>query len=225
MTVAVWTAVGALVAGLVSVRSLHWLKSEGHRYADERGQVVPSFRWLVPLSVVAGGLVFGTRVEQSPVLAVTHLGAVVLLVVLAAIDLDVRRLPDRFTKPAVPIFAVLLTVQAWVGGEWTDLRRAVLAAVILTAWYGLMVLIVPAGGLGLGDVKLMPTVGLLLGYLGWDAVLASQVVAYVFAGVHAVAILARGGSRKSTLALGPHLVAGVLTVLVAPALAALVTGG
>jgi leader peptidase (prepilin peptidase)/N-methyltransferase len=132
---------------------------------------------------------------------------VVALVVLAAIDLRRRLLPNVVVLPA----SALLLVLAFAADPDAGARRLLWAtgtfAVLLV-----LALLRPAA-LGMGDVKL----AFLLGAgLGGD-VLAGFLVGTLAAGVAAVALLARhgGAARRMPIPLGPFLVLGALVVLVA----------
>ncbi len=76
----------------------------------------------------------------------------------------------------------------------------------------LMVLVTP-NGLGLGDVKLGPLLGLYLGWLGVAPVVLGVFLGFVVQAVLAVVLLAaRRVSRDSALPFGPALLAGALVV-------------
>jgi leader peptidase (prepilin peptidase) / N-methyltransferase len=65
--------------------------------------------------------------------------------------------------------------------------------------------------LGLGDVKLAPTLGLALGWLSWGTVAVGVFAGFLLGGLAGVAaILVLGLTRKSLLPFGPWLVAGAL---------------
>jgi prepilin signal peptidase PulO-like enzyme (type II secretory pathway) len=130
-----------------------------------------------------------------------------VLVLLAAIDLQRRLLPNVLVLPTA---AVLLAL-ALVADPHDGVRRLLWAtgafAVLL-----LLDLLRPAA-LGMGDVKL----AFLLGAgLGADVVLGF-LVGSLAAGVAAVALLVRHGStaRRMPIPLGPFLALGALVVLFA----------
>lgn len=132
----------------------------------------------------------------------------VVTVALAAIDLDVRRLPNALVLPSYPIVAAILGVDAIVAGEWWPLVRAVIGLALMGGYYMLMKLLWPAG-MGLGDVKLAGVLGLAAGYLGW-AELAVAIIAGPLVGglVVAVPLLTRRLSLKAKVPYGPALIAG-----------------
>jgi leader peptidase (prepilin peptidase)/N-methyltransferase len=72
--------------------------------------------------------------------------------------------------------------------------------------------------MGLGDVKLAPTLGLALGWLSWGAVAFGVFAGFLLgalAGLAAIALL--GLTRKSLLPFGPSLVTGALLGVLAGA--------
>jgi leader peptidase (prepilin peptidase) / N-methyltransferase len=136
-------------------------------------------------------------------------------VALAAIDLQVQRLPDRLTLPAYPAMLALLVAAAVAGHHALPLVRAVLGCLALGGAYLLLGLIRP-GGIGGGDIKLAGLVGLALGWLGWPAVLGGAALGFILAAVAALALLAaRRITWRSHLSFGPFLIGGALLVMLA----------
>lgn len=214
--------IGAAGAGVPALVAQRWLGSGAHRYEDEADIRRGALAWLVPVAVLVGALL-GLAWGDRPALAVVFVLASVVLLVLTAIDIDVRRLPDRLTYPLFLGSLVGLFVVGLVEGELDDWVRALLGAAALGGLYFLLALIGGGNRMGLGDVKLSPSVGLLLGYLSWTHVVLGTAVCILSAGVVAAVLLIRGASRKSHLAFGPHMVIGALVVLVLPAFAPLFT--
>ena len=67
------------------------------------------------------------------------------------------------------------------------------------------------GGLGVGDVRLVPVLGWHLGFLGYDEAIWAIFIACVGASVVGVSLIAVGrGSLKRRLAFGPYLALGTL---------------
>ena len=91
------------------------------------------------------------------------------------------------------------------------------AAAAVGAFFLLLALISPRG-MGLGDVKLAPTLGLALGWLSWGTVAVGVFAGFLLGGLAGVgAILLLGLTRKSLLPFGPWLVAGALLGVLAGA--------
>jgi leader peptidase (prepilin peptidase)/N-methyltransferase len=134
-------------------------------------------------------------------------------VVLAQVDLAVHRLPDRVTYPAAAVCAAALLADAALLGTWPDLLRALLAAAAAGGVSLLAALAAPSG-LGLGDVKLLALLGLLLGWAGWGVLLAG-----VFLGLLAGAagslllVAARRAGWRTAVPFGPPLLLGAVLAL------------
>jgi leader peptidase (prepilin peptidase)/N-methyltransferase len=146
-------------------------------------------------------------------LALCFLGA--LGVALAAIDLSVQRLPDRLTLPAYPVLIGLLLVAALAGHDLGALWRALLGGLALAAGYLLLGLARP-GQLGGGDIKLAGLAGLVLGWLGWWAVLTGAALGFVLAALASLVLLAaRRITLRGAISFGPFLLGGALLVILA----------
>ena len=129
-------------------------------------------------------------------------------VVLGAVDLAVHRLPDRVTYPAAVVCAAALTVDAAALGSWPALVRALLAAAAAGGVAAVGWLVLPTG-LGLGDVKLLALLGLVLGWLGWDALLAGVFLGLLVGSLIAVVLMATGRAGwRTALPFGPPLLTG-----------------
>ena len=128
-----------------------------------------------------------------------------VLVVLSAIDIDRHLLPNRIVLPSAVI--VLAAQLAFFSSHWLEW---VLAAVGAGDFFGVLVLIYPAG-LGMGDAKL----ALLLGAaLGLDVVPAAAVGSFA-AAIWGLVLLIRHGAaaRKQAMPLGPFLALGAILTL------------
>jgi leader peptidase (prepilin peptidase)/N-methyltransferase len=129
----------------------------------------------------------------------------VSLVLLTAIDLDRRLLPDAIVLPALGVVLILqIAFYPDHALEW------VLAALAAGLFFFIPLLVYPAG-MGMGDVKLAVLLGAALG---------KAVAAAIFAGLLAAAlvglfVLAREGlsARKKTIPFGPFLAFGGLLAL------------
>ena len=136
-------------------------------------------------------------------------------VALAFIDVAVRRLPDPLTGAAFAGTLGFFTAAVLTGGGHPgQLARAGIAAAALGGFY-LVLFIVRPSGMGLGDVKLAACVGLALGWLGWQALVAGTFITFALAAVYGCALLLlRRATRTSQLPLGPFIVIGTLAAIV-----------
>jgi leader peptidase (prepilin peptidase)/N-methyltransferase len=129
-------------------------------------------------------------------------------VALAAIDIDVRRLPDRIVLPSIVVGVVLLAVATFGAGDWGILLRAVIGGAALFAFYFALVLAYPRG-MGFGDVKLAALLGLYLGWMGWDALIVGAFAAFLIGGVFAIVlVLVKKANGKTAIPFGPWMLAG-----------------
>jgi leader peptidase (prepilin peptidase) / N-methyltransferase len=129
-------------------------------------------------------------------------------------DAAVRRLPDPLTGAACAGTLLLLLLAAASGaGPWSALLRALAGGLALAGFYFLLVLISPSG-MGLGDVKLAASLGVLLAWFSWPTLLAGAVTGFLLAGLYGAALLVtRRATRKHQLPFGPFMIAGTLAVL------------
>jgi leader peptidase (prepilin peptidase) / N-methyltransferase len=130
---------------------------------------------------------------------------VCVLVVLSAIDLERRVLPNRIVLPATAVvLSSHLAFEPERGPEW------VVAPVAASLLLFLPLLVYPEG-MGMGDVKLALLLGAGLGYDVFAAVALGVVLALPVA----VVLLVRGGlaARKTAIPFGPFLAAGSMLVL------------
>ena len=138
-----------------------------------------------------------------------------LLVVLAVIDLQTRRIPNRLTYPLTPVLLVLLVAAALLEGTPGSAVRAVLSGVVAFGLLLALALINPRG-MGMGDVKLAGFIGLGLGYLGWGHLWVGLFLGFFGGGVIAALLLAlRLRTRKDHIPFGPWLALGAIVALLA----------
>jgi leader peptidase (prepilin peptidase) / N-methyltransferase len=179
----------------------------------------------VPVAAAGGAGVLAAvgLVGQPWPVVVAGAGLAALGVLLTFIDVRTHRLPDKLVGPGAVWLLVMLTLAALVEGDLAALGRVVLAGAVSALGY-LVLGLVRAGGLGLGDVKLAGVLGLWLGWFGWSAVLAGPVLAFVLGGLFACVLLLVGrAGRKSAFAFGPWMIVGA-AVATAGALTEALTG-
>jgi leader peptidase (prepilin peptidase)/N-methyltransferase len=133
-------------------------------------------------------------------------------VVLGFVDAAVLRLPDALT---LPLFAGTVVLLPIADHRPAVLLRCLLAAVALGLLYGGLALLLP---IGLGDAKLAPSLGAVLGLYGWGAVAGGVFAAFLLGGVWGAGLLlTRRAGRGDALPFGPPLLAGALLAVLAAA--------
>ncbi len=131
----------------------------------------------------------------------------VTLVIGFATDLDQRILPDELTLPVIPI-ALLYAFSGQnplVGDAWIP---AVAAAILIPAVLYLPSIPFGAGAFGMGDVKFLAGMGLLV---GGERAVGGTLVGLLLGGiVLAVLLVTRRIGRRSYVPFGPFLILGAL---------------
>lgn len=140
------------------------------------------------------------------------------LVVATAIDLEHRIIPNRLTFRLAPILLVLLVPPTLAGGEVADLVRAVVAGVGVPAAMLLIseIFRVVRGqvGMGMGDIKLAVSIGLVVGYLGGWELLVWFYASVISSVVIAVGLMLTGRAGLATrIPYGPYLALGSIVAL------------
>ncbi|MFD1721176.1 prepilin peptidase [Amnibacterium endophyticum] len=140
------------------------------------------------------------------VVAFLYLAAI--SIALAAIDLDVKRLPNAIVLPAYAVGPALLGPVALLRGDLVPLGTAAAGAgaaflLYFTLWF------FKPGGMGLGDVKLAGVLGLFLGFLGVPQLVVGVAAGFLLGGVFgALLLVTRRSSRSSAIPFGPWMLLG-----------------
>lgn len=184
--------------------------------AHEDGSVRPA-DWRTLVVAAAGALGFAFVLDRFRVEAgaLAFLGLVVVaLVLLFATDLDQRLLPDVITFPLAGF--ALVGFVAGVGPfvrTPDDLLWAAIAGIALPAILYVVSIPFGVGAIGIGDLKLLIGIGLVLG--------APRAMAAVLGGALAAAVgilvlmALRRLTLKSYVPYGPFLIAGALWAMLA----------
>lgn len=180
--------------------------------------------WRTAVVIATGALAVGGLVGRWPdprdlvVLGIY----VAALIVLLATDLDQRLLPDLITLPLIPYAAVVTLLPLLVdvplnpllGGKSMAALSAIGAAVLAPALLLLSDRLFK-GALGMGDVKLSISLGLLCGisllFVGF------LIASVAFAAVVLVLLAARRLSLKTAIPFGPALIGAGLVAMLLPA--------
>lgn len=182
----------------------------GARWPAHEDGSVRSVDWRTVVTIVVGGFALAGVVARFPELPALpiFLAYAAVLVLMLATDLDQRLLPDVLTLPLVPatLAVVLLGWDPLVPAA--ELPLALVAAIAIPAVLLALSLPFGNGALGLGDVKLLVSVGLLLGL---QRAIGGLIVGALLAGiVIAILLLARRITLHSYVPFGPFLIIGAL---------------
>ncbi|MET8074805.1 A24 family peptidase [Streptomyces sp. NPDC005303] len=176
------------------------------------GALLPTVTALLCAALAAAT---GTRPEIAVWLLLAPVG-----VLLAVVDLRVRRLPDPLTLPLAAAALALLGAVSFVpehAGSWL---HALFGALALGVGYWVLWRINP-GGMGFGDVKLALGAGAVLGWYGWDTVLLGTFAGFLLGALYGgVLVLVGRAGRKTAIPFGPFLIAGAYAGLLIGAYAA-----
>ncbi|HEX5822925.1 MAG TPA: A24 family peptidase [Candidatus Limnocylindrales bacterium] len=178
---------------------------------DEEHPAGRRIGWRTAASAAMGAFAFwllATRFAGfDPLVKVLFGGWFACLVLGFAVDLDQRLLPDELTLPIIPLALILD-----VAGRNPFVGNALLPTLLVAAIVpiGLYLASIPfgAGAFGVGDVKLLVGVALMIGFLG---ALQGLLAGLLAAGLVLVVLLAaRRIGRQSFVPFGPFLIFGAL---------------
>lgn len=135
---------------------------------------------------------------------------------LIVIDLRERRLPNRITIPGfiVSLAGLMLSM------DWLRLSVSLGMSALI---FAIGTLISIKGLIGMGDVKLMTGLGLLLVWFSPHLLWQSLLWTFVTAGVFVLGgLLFKKITTRSTIALGPYLLVGFWATVTQPAWSSIV---
>jgi leader peptidase (prepilin peptidase)/N-methyltransferase len=174
---------------------------------DEASRRGPGWR-TAALALAAGAAGWALAARSTLPLWATgvHLLVLGLLVLLAATDLEQRRLPHILLDPLIAVAVGFVFVNPAVAP-----LDAVIGAAVAVGFLGAVGLIIRSG-VAMGDLYLVAPLGLIL---GWPAIFVAVFLAALISSVTSLALLAtRRVGLKTYIPFGPFLVAGaVLTLL------------
>jgi leader peptidase (prepilin peptidase)/N-methyltransferase len=191
--------------GFIAGRSIGWRTVVVAAFGALGLAALPS-RFLAEPATSSVALDVSAGLADGVVLAI-FVAYVVVLVLLLATDLDQRLLPDVLTLPMIPL-ALLFALSGQNPLVGHALIPAIAVALIVPAALYLPSLLFGAGAFGLGDVKLLVTVGLMSGvYRAVAGTFAGVIVAGV---VILILLVTRRVGLKSFIPFGPFLILGAL---------------
>jgi leader peptidase (prepilin peptidase)/N-methyltransferase len=206
---------GLIAGALAALTAAGWLIGVGLRHSlnrleyrivgprrDERDQPHPGSRWWVPatlaLSWLGLGLAYADRAWPWLLLWLPYTVAGAWL---AAVDLDVRRLPDKI-QIVIAIYAAAAgaALIAFQHADWVSGLGGAAGCLFV---FGLIHAL-DRNALGFGDVKHVAVVGWCLGLLGWMMVLYGLTIACL-TGIGWALV-----RREREFAFGPWLILGAV---------------
>ena len=179
----------------------------GARWPAHEDGSVRAIDWRTLVVVLLGGASLAALPPR-----VADIGQVILfggyflaLTLLLATDLDQRLLPDLVTLPLM-VVTLVAAVAGWSPLVAGQLGWAVLAAVAIPGFLFAISLPFGAGAIGMGDLKLLVSVGLLTGLA---RSIAGLVVGALVAGVViGLLLLLRRVTLRTYVPFGPFLIIG-----------------
>jgi leader peptidase (prepilin peptidase)/N-methyltransferase len=162
-----------------------------------------------PLTELATAALFGLAAALvEPLLAAVVIAPFLgLMLGIAIIDARWRIVPNRLVYPALVLFALAIVVGD-LAGPGLDAPRAFVGMLVYSVPLFLLALAVPHG-MGMGDVKLVAVIGLVLGSLGLGYVAVAAGVGIMAGGLGALtAVVVFRYGRKEQIPFGPFLAGG-----------------
>jgi leader peptidase (prepilin peptidase) / N-methyltransferase len=185
---------------------------------EKRTSLPAGWRW--SLAAATGAVCALLALLREPAELPAFALLAVLGMLLAAVDLRHKLLPNRMVLPFFGLALVLLVIAALAAPERQLLMAALLGSLAMFTFYLLAALAKP-GGIGMGDVKLAAVVGLYAGYEGLTAWVAVLFGAFLLNAVAIILLmLARRLKRDSDIPFGPSMIAATLLVSLAGPLSA-----
>jgi leader peptidase (prepilin peptidase)/N-methyltransferase len=135
---------------------------------------------------VAITLRFGLTLQLPAYLYLAAVG-----IVLALINVDVRRLPDAIVLPSYVVSLLLLMPAGAVNADVGRDVRAIAGYMALLAAYFVLALAYPTA-VALDEVKVAGLAGLFLGWLSWSALVLGMLLSFLVASVAGAAVASAG---------------------------------
>ena len=199
------TAVGVLIGFVVRWR----LSALAYRHDVEASQPHPGPRWWIPVATAtaSGLLAWRFGVDRWPLLLPT-LPLAWFGPWLSAVDLDVRRLPNRLLRVHAALVAAGVVAAAIITNDAAIAIQAGLGGAVAFAVFWVLDHLRP-GGFGWGDGKYVPILGAATAAVS----LTVEWWAFLIASVAAV-LVTPFSRRRTSFPFGPWLAGGALLALV-----------
>lgn len=195
---------------MVPVFSFMFLKGKCRFCKSKLSMQYPIIEFLNGLLYVIVFYVYGWDTTFIILLNIVYCMAISVLVVISVIDYRTFTIPEVLNKTLL-VFALIATIINYFGQDMSSkvLIEHIIGFFIVSIFLALVFYISKGKGIGGGDVKLMATAGLLL---GWKLILLAFILGCLFASIiHLGKMFIKNADR--TLAFGPYLSAGIIVSL------------
>lgn len=195
--------VAALVGGAAVGGWIAWRIRRGAHRRPEDGTGPVRTLWLIPAVALACAWLTWRLADAPWPTLLLWLPLVPLLAGLTAVDLDVRRLPDRLLVPSACWTALCVGVLAAQQHAVVLVVAPVLASAVCGATFWALHL-ATSGRLAFGDVKLVAILGAAVAAVDW------QSVVWALLGACGLALVWAAITRRREIAFGPWLALGAI---------------
>lgn len=200
---------GLIFLGAVIGLAIRWrVATLNYRHDDEARRTPPGPRWWIPVTVAAASGLLSWRfgVERWPLLLPT-LPIAWFGPWLSAIDLDVRRLPNRLLAVHGVVVAVGVGAAALITGDLSIAIQSAVGGAVAFVVFWILDRVRP-GGFGWGDGKYIPIIGAA------TAAVSLSVAWWAFLIACVAAVVATPFRRRRTaFPFGPWLTIGALAAI------------
>jgi leader peptidase (prepilin peptidase)/N-methyltransferase len=199
---------GHQIRGRDNIPVLSWLLLRGK--CRDCGARISARYPAIELTDTVGWLTIAlVFLPTQPALVPLLLAAFSITLALFMIDLDTMRLPNVLTYPLFILAAGYLVTVAALSGDWDRLMSAVVGGAAMFGFYFLLWFGSGGRALGFGDVKLAPSLGLILGWFSFGSVIVGTAAAFILGGIPAAILMAAGVIKRGTMVpFGPMLIGG-----------------
>ena len=187
-----------------------WAASKGVTAPTIPGPVVHRPRWLAVGQALSAGTLSAVFAAFLPLpLVPLFVFLSVIGTLMAVSDLRTYRLPNILIYPSYAATVGLLLIAGSQMGEW-PVTRVLLSAGAWGVFFGALWLFSGGQACGLGDVKLAPICGAVLGALGWGASGFGWFAGLFIGAVVGIAVVSGSwGAKYRHIPFGPWMLAGV----------------
>lgn len=166
------------------------------RFCKEKISIrYPSIEFLTGILYAIVFLRFGYTVQTIIMCALAS-----ILIVASMIDFDIMEIPNRLN-----ILIVVLAIFSMVT-QPLSIKEKIIGFFIVSV-PTLLIAVLTKGGIGGGDIKLLASCGLLLGY---KSILVATFIGVMIGGIVGMIKLIKHKQRKQEMPLGPYLSIGIM---------------